>query len=204
MDDPNELIIYKDGEVKSVSVGEDDPEFIDYITHAIWFFPAGWSNGYYMPMYDWKRWIDEQGTDSYDAEKYWTGYYEKLYISTLDPETLEGNVDIKVTNKSPIDACITFTADDDVLQYTYMILTESEYQDTVLPLIDGNEEHLRWFVGSYFAMMSFGTGMSEGSVTEQWLKDDWFVDTKGLAGQQIRVLVAGIGDREGKKQCFNS
>lgn len=205
MDDPNEMVVYMDGEVKTVSASEDDPEFINYISNAIWSYPAGWSAGYYMPMYDWKRWIEEakNNPDSYDPEKYWTGYYEKLYISTQEPETLAGNVEIKVTDKTPIDACITFTPSDDVLFYNYFICTESEYQNNVMPLLDNNEEHLRWFVGSYFAMMTFGTDAGTG-VTEQWLKDDWFVDTKGLAGQQIRVLVAGIGDNDGTKQCFNS
>lgn len=205
MGDPDEMVVYMDGEVKTVSIPEDDPEYVNYVTNAIWSYPAGWSKGYYMPMYDWKRWIEDAKTDpdNYDTEKYWTGYYEKLYINTLEPETLAGNVEIKVTDKTPIDACITFTADEDVLFYNYMILTESEYQNNVMPLLDGNEEHLRWFVGSYFAMMSFGVQGASGT-TEQWLKDDWFVDTKGFAGQQIRVLVAGMGDNEGKTQCFNS
>ena len=205
MDDPNEMVVYMDGEVKTVSVGEDDPEFVDYISNAIWSYPAGWSAGYYMPIYDWKRWVEEakNNPDGYDPEKYWTGYYEKLYITTLEPEIMEGNVEIKVTDKTPIDACITFTPSDDVLFYNYFICTESEYQNNVMPLLDNNEEYLRWFVGSYFAMMTFGTDAGSG-VTEQWLKDDWFVDTKGLAGQQIRVLVAGIGDNDGTKQCFNS
>ncbi|MBR2429827.1 MAG: hypothetical protein IKB15_07655 [Alistipes sp.] len=205
MDDPNEMVVYMDGEVKTVSVSEEDPEFINYISNAIWSYPAGWSAGYYMPMYDWKRWIEEakNNPDSYDPEKYWTGYYEKLYISTQEPETLAGNVEIKVTDKTPIDACITFTPSDDVLFYNYFICTESEYQNQIMPLLDNNEEHLRWFVGSYFAMMTFGTDAGSG-VTEQWLKDDWFLDTKGLAGQQIRVLVSGIGDNDGTKQCFNS
>ena len=206
MDDPDEMVVYMDGEVKTVSVPEDDPSFVDYVTNAIWSYPAGWSAGYYMPMYDWERWIYDakNDPDNYDPEKYWTGYYEKLYITTQEPETLQGNVEIKVTDKTPIDACVTFTADDDVLFYNYMLLTESEYQNQIMPLLDGNEEHLRWFVGSYFAMMSFGVGQSQGTTTEQWLKGDWFVDTKGFAGQQIRVLVAGIGDNEGTKQCFNS
>lgn len=205
MDDPDEMVVYMDGEVKTVSIPEDDPSFEGYVTNAIWSYPAGWSAGYYMPMYDWERWIYDakNDPDNYDPEKYWTGYYEKLYINTLEPETLAGNVEIKVTDKTPIDACVTFTASDDVLFYNYMILTESEYQNQIMPLLDNNEEHLRWFVGSYFAMMSFGVGNGTGT-TEQWLKGDWFVDTKGFAGQQIRVLVAGIGDNEGTKQCFNS
>jgi hypothetical protein len=39
---------------------------------------------------------------------------------------------------------------------------------------------------------------------EEWGKNGWFVDTKGMAGQTIRVMVAGISDQEGTKQSFNS
>ena len=175
----------------------------------IWPFPAGWSQGYYRPMYDFVTWANERGTDAADDEKYWNGYYEKLYINTLEPETLEGNVNITVTDKTPIDATITFTADEDVMFYSIFICTESEYQTQVLPLLDGNEDYLRWFVGSYFAMMSFGTQVSDSPVSTVHLNaaewaDGWFVDTKGLAGQDIRVMVAGMGDQNGMTQCFNT
>ena len=203
MDDPDELLVYMNGELKTVSIPESDPEFMNYVQHAIWSYPAGWEPGYYMPVYDWERWIADYNSDNYDPEKYWSGYYERILVNTLQPETMEGNVDIKVTDKTPIDACITFTADDNVLFYNYFICTESEYQSQLLPLLDNNEEYLRWFVGSYFAMMTFGTANGTGT-TEQWLKGDWFVDTKGMAGQTIRVMVAGIGDNEGTLQCFNS
>ena len=196
MDNEEERIAYMDGEIVT---GYDE----SYDQYTLWTYPAGWKPGYYRPMYDWKRWIEELDTDSYDSEKYWNGYYECYHITTLEPQTLEGNVDIKVTDKTPIDACITFTADEDVLLYNIMVCTESEYQSQILPLIDGNEEHLRWFVGSYFAMMSFGTQTSSDPVSELWLSE-WFVDTKGMAGQQIRVMVAGIGDNEGTLQSFNS
>ena len=208
MDDPNELVVYIDGEVKTVSADESDPDYLKYITHAIWSYPAGWSAGYYMPMYDWKRYIEEAGTDSYDPEKYWTGYYEKMYISTLEPKTMEGNVSIEVTDMTPVDACITFRADEDVLLYNIFICTDSEYQVNVLPLLDGNEDYMRWFTGSYFAMMTFGTETTSDPVTEIHLNGEewqggWFQDTKGYAGETFHVFVAGIGDNHGTIQCFN-
>lgn len=209
MEDPNESfhLIDEDGDgtydkFESV-VGEDSG------VGAIWAFPAGWSKGYYLPMYDFVTWANEYGTDSYDGEKYWNGYYEKLYVSTIEPDTFEGTVDIKVSNLTPIDAEITFTASDEVAFYNILVCTESEYQTQVMPLLDNNEEHLRWFVGSYFAMMSFGTQVSADPVTvlhlnaAEW-SNGWFVDTKGLAGQDIRVLVTAMGDRDGKTQIFTS
>ena len=201
MDDTEErTVLYKDeetGEIKSKVVNDDS-----FWDSTVWWYPAGWQPGYYNPLYDWVGWYTDQTNDpdNFDNENYWTGYYERLYVETLPAETLEGNVEIKVTDVTPIDACISFTPTDDVVQYCILVCTESEYQTQILPLIENNEEHLRWFTGSYFAMMSFGIQMGQGS-TDVWLSD-WFVDTKGMAGQKIRVLVSGIGDSEGKKQSF--
>ena len=217
MDDPNEGVLLVDYEGDGtfdelVSVFDHDGDDLydnveEIITPSsryseIWSYPAGWQKGYYRPMYDFVAWANERGTDAADDEKYWNGYYEKLYIKTLEPETLAGNVNIKVTDMTPIDATITFTADDDVMFYNIFVCTESEYETQVLPLLDGNEEYLRWFVGSYFAMQSFGTHSTMDPVTElhlnaeEWGSNGWFVDTKGMAGQEIRVMVAGIGDQE--------
>ena len=210
MEDPNERICFVDED------GDGNYElksFFDELTNletTIWAYPAGWNPGYYNPMYDFVKWMDELDTDDYDSEKYWTGYYQRLLITTMEPQTMEANVDIKVTNKTPVDATITFTKDEDVLLYNILICTESEYQNEIMPLIDNNEEYLRWFVGSYFAMMSFGTHTSTDDVAElhlnaaEWGTNGWFNDTKGMAGQEIRVMVASIGDNEGALQSFNS
>ena len=194
MEDENERIVIVDGEVMTVN----DDSYMDY---SIWWYPAGWSKGYYNPAYDWARWYAELDSDEYDSEKYWSGYYERTLIETLEPEIIEG-VEIKATDITPIDACISFNATDDILQYCILVCTESEYETQILPLIENNEDYLRWFTGSYFAMMSFGIQMGSG-YSELWLSD-WFVDTKGMAGQTIRVLVSGLGNDTGTKQSFDT
>ena len=202
MDDKDEMVVYVDGEVKTVSVPESDPDFIYYAQNSIWSYPAGWKPGYYMPEYDWMRWIEGMDTPDYDPEKYWSGYYEKIQVDTLPPADLDANIDIKVTDLTPVEACISFTPSDNVAQYCILMCTESEYQNDFLPLIDYKEEYLRWFTGSYFAMMTIGIEMAQG-YKELWLTD-WFADTKGMAGQTIRVLVSALGDNEGKSQYFTT
>ena len=194
MENPEERIVLVDGEVMTVY---DD----SYMEYSIWWYPAGWSKGYYNPQYDWARWYAELDSDEYDSEKYWTGYYERVLIETLEPEIVEG-VTIKATDITPIDACISFKPTDDIIQYCILVCTESEYETQILPLIENNEDYLRWFTGSYFAMMSFGIQMGTGN-SELWLSD-WFVDTKGMAGQTVRVLVAGLGNESGTKQSFDT
>ena len=195
MENPEERIVYVDGEVMTVY----DDSYMDY---SIWWYPAGWQKGYYNPLYDWKRMIEEANTDQYDTEKYWTGYYERILVETIEPEIIENGVQIKATDITPIDACISFEPSDDIIQYCILVCTESEYQTEILPLIENNEDYLRWFTGSYFALMSFGIEMGYGP-TELWISD-WFVDTKGMAGQTIRVMVAGLGNNEGTKQSFDT
>ncbi|MBO7243557.1 MAG: hypothetical protein J6V19_07870 [Alistipes sp.] len=203
MENPDERICLvdedEDGEYELISVYDE----LTYLDRTIWAFPAGWQPGYYLPQFDFVRWASEVGSEEYDSEKYWTGYYEKLQVNTIEPEIMDANVDIKITEKTPINACLTFTADEEVLLYNIFICTESEYQVNVLPLLDGNADYMRWFTGSYFALMTFGTETTADRVCELWLSD-WFVDTKGLAGQDFRVFVAGIGDNEGKLQSFNT
>ena len=201
-DTEERTVLYIDeesGEIKSKRVNDDS-----YWDSTVWWYPAGWQPGYYNPLYDWVAWYTDQTNDpeNFDNENYWTGYYERLYVETLKPETIENGVDIKVTDITPIDACISMTPSDEILQYCILLCTESEYETQILPLIENNEEHMRWFTGSYFAMMSFGIEMAY-EPTELWLAD-WFVDTKGLAGQTIRVCIAGIGDNAGTKQSYDT
>ena len=195
MDDEEERVVYVDGEVMTVNDGS-------YMDYSIWWYPAGWKPGYYMPMYDWKTFCEELDTDAFDSEKYWSGYYERIYVETLQPQIIENGVDIKVYDKTPKEACISFTPSDDILQYCYLISTESEYETQILPILENNEEHLRWFVGSYFAMMSFGVATAQEPV-EQWLTE-WFNDTNGMAGQTLRVMVAGLANGEGTIQSFDT
>ena len=196
MDDPEERVVYVDGEVMTVNDGS-------YMENSIWWYPAGWQPGYYMPMYDWKAFCEELDTDDFDSEKYWNGYYERIYVETLQPEVIENGVKIEVSDLTPKEACITFIKSSDIVQYCYLICTESEYETQILPILENKEEYLRWFTGSYFAMMSFGIVTEQEEIAEQWLTE-WFNDTNGMAGQTIRVMVAGLGNGEGTVQSFDT
>lgn len=172
-------------------------------------YPAGWKSGYYRALFDWEQWYNdiENTPENYDNtnEKYWTGYFERVDVVSIEPEVLESGVDIKVTDKTPINACITITPSDEIMQYCVIICTDSELEQDIMPLINNNEEWLRWFTGSYFAMMTLGA-QTMGGTNEIWIGGDggWFNDTKGMAGITINVLVAGLADRNGKIQSFDT
>ena len=197
MDNPNENIVYENGEITTV--------YEDMYTGSgsvVWAFPAGWSNGYYRPEFDWISWINDIDTDAYDTEKYWTGYYQRIQVDTLEPEVLDGKVDVRVSNLTPVNAIIDFTPDSNVVFYNIMILEESDYQAAVLPLLEYNEEYLCWFTGSYFGLYTFGSEMATSAATLRLT--DWFGDTKGYAGKEFRVLVAAMGDNQGRSQSLTS
>ena len=170
-------------------------------------YPAGWDPGYYRAMFDWEKWYSEKDTDNYDYsnKKYWTGYFERLDVMTLEPRILEEGVNISVSDLTPINACITLEPSDDVIQYCVIVCTESEFKNQIFPLINNKEEHLRWLTGSFFSMMTLGAQTMAGT-SYVWLGGDggWFLDTKGMAGQTIKVLVAGLGDANGTVQSFDS
>ena len=177
----------------------DDPEDEMY--------PSGWDPGYYRALFDWEKWYSEKNTDEYDYsnKKYWTGYFERLDVMTLEPRILEKGVNISVSDLTPINACITIEPTDDVIQYCVIVCTESEFEGQYFPLIDNQEEHLRWLTGSYFAMMTLGAQTMAGT-NYLWIGGDggWFKDSKGMAGQTLKVLVAGLGDASGTIQSFDS
>ena len=179
-------------------MGEDETEDPMY--------PAGWDPGYYRALFDWEKWYEEVDTDNYDYtnKKYWTGYFERFDFMTVEPQVLETGVHIEVSDLTPINACVTITPTDDIIQYCVLICTESEFNESYFPLIDNNPDHLRWFVGSYFAMMSCGVQTMAGT-NYLWLGGEggWFLDTKGMAGQTIKVMVAGLGNNDGTIQSFD-
>ena len=170
-------------------------------------YPGGWEPGYYQALFDWDKWYEESTTDNYDYtnKRYWTGYFERYDILSREPEVLESGVTIEISDKTPIDACITIIPSDEIIQYCVLVCTDSEWENSYFPLIDNNEEYIRWFIGSYFAMMSCGAQTFQGE-SNIWLgsgTSPWFVDTKGMAGQTIKVFVAGLGDGEGKIQSLD-
>ena len=210
MDDPDELLVYMDmdgdgvKEVETVSVAEGDENFINYVSNAIWAYPAGWNPGYFMPMYDWKTWCEEVDTDAYDSEKYWLGYYERINVRTLEPDSFDGGVKISNYAMTPINGIVSLEPTENVAFYNVMIMEESEFQTVILPLLNNNEEYLKWFTASYFAMMTFGSQMIAGCEPTEIQLKGWFVDMKGMQGKEIRVLCTSMGDKNGRTQMFDT
>lgn len=162
--------------------------------------PYGWGEGYFIACYDWSRYDAEEGTDSFDQDKYWTGYHERIRVNCKDPQPFDGSVDIKVYDKTPINAMLRFTPTDDVQFYIINILEDSEYQANALPLLENNEDYMQWFITSVFGTYTYGA-ITANSMKDVYLTD-WFADTKGMGGKTIHVFVTAMGDNKGRTQSF--
>lgn len=148
-----------------------------------WYYPMGWPAGYYLPCAD--------------AEA-WTGAFQKKQFETKKPSALNAEVEMDIENLGPVDATLLFTPDPEVQFYCVMILDDRAY-NLMLELLDGREEYLQWATSSYFGMYNFGSYVFEGPLACKL--SDYFYDVP--ADSDYHVLITGLGDDKGSKQCFN-
>lgn len=85
----------------------------------------------------------------------WTGTFEKKKFLVNMPEELDCNVDIEISDISPIDATVTIIPDDNVYHYVYWVLPLETY-NSAMSLIE-TEDNLQWFITSYTAFMEGAT-----------------------------------------------
>lgn len=188
----------------------------------------GWSYGsdekdwgYYIPMWDEAGWVAETGgftqksmltfdpaTGLIDTgeEKYWAdnsfgknGTIQVLYFKTQEPEELETEFEVIVEDVSPVDAKVSFLTDDNVYCYSYMICDDATYKMLLGDLLYGQEDWLRWFVCSFYAMQNLYVPTLQGNATVS-ARDFSGV---ALASENLyHILVTVTGDQNGSKQKF--
>lgn len=188
----------------------------------------GWSYGseekdwgYYVPMWDQDGWVTEYGTSPDKAnlvfdeatgtiitgeEKYWddnsfgeNGTFQALFFKTQEPELLDTEFEVVVEEVSPVDARISFIADENTYVYSYIICNDATYQSMVGDLLLGNEHWMQWLVCSYYGMNHLGVPTLQGSATVNAR------DYNGVALSQenlYHILVTVTGDEYGSRQKF--
>jgi hypothetical protein len=60
-------------------------------------------------------------------DDYWTGRFSRICFETKQPEQLQGKLNIKVEETSPINAFFTITPDADIEQYAYAVMDHGLY-----------------------------------------------------------------------------
>lgn len=199
---PGEPVVFVAGEFSWM---EDSPEYeTEYFK-----FPAGWEDGYYIPLIDTDYFsaAKEQssvglieGVDmSRPLDDYWTGAFQRKFFHVKQPDVLEAKVNVELESVTPANATLNFFPEDGVDQFAFGVFDESLYEQ-LLELCMGNEDYLQWAVTSYFAAYTFGTKVAKEAVqanlTTFYYQDAITPETKYI------VLVTAMGDPQGTSQSF--
>ena len=171
----------------------------------------GWGAGYLEWMYDLEGAISgatppENRPDNgvlalADADDdYWTGRFSRILFETKQPEKLEGKLNIKVEQTSPINAFFTITPDDDIEQYAYAVVDHGMYLHLVNKYLFGHEEYLQWFMTSYFAQMD-GIANQDMGDNEVTVYSDVILSPL-VSSSVYHIIATGVAGENLQKQTF--
>lgn len=202
---PGEPVIFIAGEFAWMDGEEDQTEYFG--------FPAGWDPGYYMPLLSETYYTEGPGSNKaqssmgiitgYDItspmDPYWTGAFQRKHFRILEPQPLDGTVQVNLVQASPIDLVMDFIPDDNVAQYAIGIFNDSMYKQ-VLDLCAGREEYMQWAITSFFGAYTFGTRVAQGPVRMK-LTDFYYQDAIG-EDTDFHVLVTAMGNNMATEQSY--
>jgi len=173
---PGEPCVFLVGEFKWAETSEEIENTIGI---------AGWDPAYIIPMYDFR-------TDK------WTGEFKKTEFRSKEPELLEAEIDIEVSNITPVDADIYISVDDNVYQYIYACMDMNTY-NAMLDLCGGNEDYIQWFLTSYLAVFELGCTPNSGNLEINAASH--FYEPLS-AGEDYVIVLTAMGDGNGSTQKF--
>ena len=201
---PGEPVVFVAGEFSWM---EDSPEYeTEYFG-----FPAGWENGYYIPLINtdyYKNGKEQSSVGILDGgflkrplDDYWTGAFQRKHFRVQEPELMDAKVEVKLANVTPVNATLEFYPEEGVHQYAFGIFDDNMYQE-VLKLLGGNEDYMQWAVTSYFAAYTFGTKVASGAVQADLTS--FYYQSAITPETKYHVIVTAMGDPAGSKQSFTT
>ena len=171
----------------------------------------GWGAGYLEWMYDLEGALtgatppadrpDNGVLDlADDDDDYWTGRFSRICFETKQPEQLQGKLNIKVEETSPINAFFTITPDADIEQYAYAVMDHGLYLHLVDKYLFGQEKYLQWFMTSYFAQMD-GIANQDMGANEIYVYNG--VIQEPLNSSSVyHIIATGVSGEYLEKQTF--
>ena len=200
---PGEPVVYIAGEFSWM---EDTPEY----ENPYFAYPSGWDSGYYFPLIDTEYYnmsdVDQSRVGIIDdytitrpLDSYWTGAFQRKHFRAKEPALLDGKVDVKLVEASPIDLTFEFYPDENVEQYAVGVFDDSILEN-VLELCNGREEYLQWAITSYFSAYTFGTRVAKGPV--QMKLTTFYYNDAIAEDTEYHVLVTAMGDNLATSQSF--
>lgn len=159
--------------------------------------PWGFGEGYYTPLCDVDKYYSDQwvNPDVKEAD-YWTGFYHNIQTSTKAPESLDASLNI-TTALRPNGGVISFTPDEKVKIYCYVILDDALYNQVLSMVLDNDPNNMQWYLTTLNAMYTIYAMSAEGP-TDVTLEDLVYVDKETT----YHIFAVGMGDENGTTQCF--
>lgn len=173
---PGEPCVFLVGEFKWAKTSQEIEDAIGI---------AGWNPAYIIPMYDFY-------TDK------WTGEFKKTEFRATEPDLLDAEINIEVSDISPIDANIYISVDENVYQYIYSCMDMNTY-NAMLDLCGGNEDYIQWFLTSYLALFELGCEAQYGNLEINAASH--FTEPL-MAGEDYVIVLTAMGNAEGTSQKF--
>ena len=213
---PGEPVVFFAGEFEWMELPDEykkggAKEDENYVVDG-WTYPAGFPSGYYLPMIDGKVYDEIVASQSktkgmnvitdldlsQPIDAAWTGAFQRKVFRTRIPDELNAKVNMEILELGPVDATLALTPDPSVEFYSVVILDEGTYGE-MLDLLDGKEEYLQWATASFFSMYNFGARVFYEPA--EIVLSEHFYDVP--ADTKYHVMITGMGDAAGSKQCFN-
>ena len=166
----------------------------------------GWGNGYYKPLMndDWYYMYYDDYTTQLDGMDYtrpmdagWNGAFQRKLFRVKEPAHLNAGVDVEMRDASPFDIILDFYPDDEVYQYSVIVLDDATYEE-FMGLINYREEFKQWAVTSYDGFYVFGSRVF--NVPVEIKVSSFFYEIN--ADAIYHVLVTSMGDAQGTTQSF--
>lgn len=171
----------------------------------------GWGAGYLEWMYDLEGAIEGSAPPADrpdngvldladDDDNYWTGRFSRILFETKKPEKLDGKLNIKVEETTPINALFTITPDKDIEQYAYAVIDHGLYLYLVDKYLFGHEEYLQWFMTSYFAQMDGIANQDRGNNEIQVFGGP--IQTPLNSSSVYHIIATGVSGEYLEKQTY--
>lgn len=159
---------------------------------------GGWGEGYYVPLCNLDELTQALGENPEAKEAdYWTGFYQKVEVSTKAPDKLDASLGI-TKNLRPNGGQISFSPDEKIKRYLYCFIDDAMYNQLLEMFLDNDVNNMQWVMTSYWAMFNIDVQWAE-EPTDVSLEDIFLYLDKDAT---YHIFAVGMGDERGTSQCF--
>lgn len=203
---PGEPIVFLAGEFEWMQLPDDHDGNSGYKINGFP-YPFNWEPGYYLPCIDSEKYFGVDHTKSIiddvdltvEMDKYWTGAFQRKVFTVKEPDLLNAEMRVNITDVTASDAHIELVPGDGVYSYYLCILNKTEY-NMVLALMEGHEDYLQWFTTSHVAAFEYDAINKKGKC--EFDLSDYLTNGYVQPYSEYHVLVTALGNKEGTSQKF--